>query len=1792
MADKQSIISNLMGPPSNKENRSASPASRAGRSSRPTSVLSMSTGLATPTTGRQHKLKQRFTVIKKLGKGTYGKVQLAINKETGQEVAIKTIKKTKIENEQDLQRVRREIQIMSSIEHPHIIHIYEVFENKDKIVLVMQYAPGGELYEYVSQAKLLDDSEARRIFRQIATAIYYCHENKICHRDLKLENILLDEKNNAKLADFGLSNVFDKRRQLRTFCGSPLYASPEIVQGSPYLGPEVDCWSLGVLLYTLVYGAMPFDGSNFKRLVKQICEASYFEPKQKSQASPLIRRLLCAESSNRATILDICSDAWVNGVSIPASPDRASIEQTEDASQVQQRSSHQNLLKVAKDMADLTPVRLDILMALAPTSPSILDSTREPLAPLRVEADNQPDQVKKPAPTLSVFDTSAMQVDEGRATSPIASYIVRDLDDDREAIEPDNEVRSAETACNPEEQCDHQMDAQEESFNEHILAQPTNEKSFNETTKLILDDKHSQPDESENKLESIKSSLADQKSQVEMEAVQPETTATMDHSIDLESEVSSSVNSARHIEEVKVATADHDQSDSGQKPTEPNIESTQMDVDQQSQPKEDSVLVKKSKEVQTTDNDLPLEKTAVQTEDKPKKVKKKVIVVKRRKKVVKKEKGGEATKDVEADGLSRRSSLDQATAKTPIKQKPGKVRIPDTFQSSDSEGSKPVPESSKSHTETRRPSALVIDVSQRLLQQGAAAYSPPITGSSGPQLPNARVSDKKDEFERRASLAAQQPERPVSRLLSQDGNTGPDESSAEPIEDGHWSHESKTPTADRAELLADETSDKFDPNEMERKLAECLEKLESVVAEQSARSPGSTLDAIRDDRSDSVETIKGELSPAPAECDITNRSSLSINLAQSGQRCKVSNKEEIVVEPENLDGSQSSLGSGKSLMGPAPITRSYKKVTFTKDGACVTETGKVYSTKSEDGTVRHIERKSKVTHYPPSVDESSGKGTQTEQREEEEVVVSEEDGGFAKSWKSNSRFHSSSSRSSQLKPFEKLIMPSSGAFQSNELIGDLFLTRNRSPHVYSQHTPLGRQDSNSSCSSGSTDIFDDIFDHWTGAISMFRRSSRPKFAFPTLDDQNLGEKSLFDRFRANRSRESSAEPGLASFFSGNSRCESAEPSSAHGDMFESRRAQRGHKNSRRGWRSKYDEIGSARAAHADPSGYESDVAGAPVWPRRANSSLGQRASSPAKNFTGEESGLGESFFGKEKVFNDDLFSELQQEHEQLRKTIADQHKQLWKGSTPSLLDGAPDTFGALPPLGLSSQRPRVGLGQMLHTSIKPLEGFEHRPRSCSGWSGNDGSSVPPHLRASVALDSSPKRTCDTSSSAEHLPPQPVRRSVSKSSFIADQLASVQLGGDKVRLNGSGADCQPASFIELKRTSSSSDRQQLVREGTALTSSASGLDSSFSNVWDPTANQATPLSQSSGQPACTGDFDSRIQNWLQNSATNLSISSGSLKSYSTNLSSSRLLANSRHLEMAEQQRASLLPPVAVQRSSSRTSSSQVNLANQIQVASLSRQGELMHEQHEQQVSRQLQCELSGSQTAISPNHSKLDELARASSSTSVSKSTIFSKSTSIRVASNTAEQINFDTSPGGPDSSTIEQPFMLQRGAPSTAPVGLDSERPGWGPNASLWRISDESGESSALEQTNSASSSLLEQLRSRGYRSMINQRLVSQGTSGIDPGSSATLSSCNIVEGSTRSVELSTNESHDKLASSSSQRITTLHQQVVTTSSSSTSTSASGGVTPSTQIRAPCGPSMDNSDKGKCLRWYICYYSA
>ncbi|KAJ1111151.1 hypothetical protein NDU88_008488 [Pleurodeles waltl] len=260
----------------------------------------------------KHSVKSRYQVMETLGRGTYGKVKKAVERSSGRVVAVKSIGKDKITDELDKVHLQREIEITALLKHEHIVQVYEVFENKDKIIIIMEYASNGELYDYVNNRHLISENEARGFFRQIVSAVHYCHKKGVVHRDLKLENILLDANLQVKLADFGLSTIYNKDQVLETFCGSPLYASPEIVNGLPYQGPEVDCWALGVLLYALVYGSMPFDNSNYRTLAEQISTGEYRKPPHLSGACGLIDWLLTVDSRYRATIEDVANHWWVN----------------------------------------------------------------------------------------------------------------------------------------------------------------------------------------------------------------------------------------------------------------------------------------------------------------------------------------------------------------------------------------------------------------------------------------------------------------------------------------------------------------------------------------------------------------------------------------------------------------------------------------------------------------------------------------------------------------------------------------------------------------------------------------------------------------------------------------------------------------------------------------------------------------------------------------------------------------------------------------------------------------------------------------------------------------------------------------------------------------------------------------------------------------------------------------------------------------------------------------------------------------------------------------------------------------------------------------------------------------------------------------------------------------------------------------------------------------------------------------------------------------------------------------
>ncbi|XP_069500772.1 MAP/microtubule affinity-regulating kinase 4 isoform X3 [Ambystoma mexicanum] len=202
---------------------------------------------------------------------------------------------------------------MKGLNHPNIVKLFEVIETEKTLYLVMEYASGGEVFDYLVSHGRMKEKEARAKFRQIVSAVHYCHQKNIVHRDLKAENLLLDADANIKIADFGFSNEFTLGSKLDTFCGSPPYAAPELFQGKKYDGPEVDIWSLGVILYTLVSGSLPFDGQNLKELRERVLRGKYRVPFYMStDCENILRRFLVLNPTKRCTLEQIMKDKWIN----------------------------------------------------------------------------------------------------------------------------------------------------------------------------------------------------------------------------------------------------------------------------------------------------------------------------------------------------------------------------------------------------------------------------------------------------------------------------------------------------------------------------------------------------------------------------------------------------------------------------------------------------------------------------------------------------------------------------------------------------------------------------------------------------------------------------------------------------------------------------------------------------------------------------------------------------------------------------------------------------------------------------------------------------------------------------------------------------------------------------------------------------------------------------------------------------------------------------------------------------------------------------------------------------------------------------------------------------------------------------------------------------------------------------------------------------------------------------------------------------------------------------------------
>uniref|UniRef100_A0A672INH6 non-specific serine/threonine protein kinase n=1 Tax=Salarias fasciatus TaxID=181472 RepID=A0A672INH6_SALFA len=252
-----------------------------------------------------------YEIERTIGKGNFAVVKLATHIITKAKVAIKIVDKTQLDDE-NLKKIFREVQIMKLLKHPHIIRLYQVMETERMIYLVTEYASGGEIFDHLVAHGRMAEKDARKKFKQIVAAVHFCHCRNIVHRDLKAENLLLDHNLNIKIADFGFSNLFSRGQLLKTWCGSPPYAAPELFEGKEYDGPKVDIWSLGVVLYVLVCGALPFDGSTLQNLRARVLSGKFRIPFfMSTDCEYLIRHMLVLEPSRRLTMEQICKNKWM-----------------------------------------------------------------------------------------------------------------------------------------------------------------------------------------------------------------------------------------------------------------------------------------------------------------------------------------------------------------------------------------------------------------------------------------------------------------------------------------------------------------------------------------------------------------------------------------------------------------------------------------------------------------------------------------------------------------------------------------------------------------------------------------------------------------------------------------------------------------------------------------------------------------------------------------------------------------------------------------------------------------------------------------------------------------------------------------------------------------------------------------------------------------------------------------------------------------------------------------------------------------------------------------------------------------------------------------------------------------------------------------------------------------------------------------------------------------------------------------------------------------------------------------
>ncbi|KAI8984603.1 kinase-like domain-containing protein, partial [Mycotypha africana] len=273
--------------------------------------------------GRKPTVFGPYLLLQTLGEGEFGKVKFGIEIKTGQEVAIKLIRKDSIDSTSRMTKVEREISVLRVLHHPNIVELFDVIETEKYIGIILQCATGGELFDYILAHRYLKEKDASRLFAQLISGVNYMHKKHIVHRDLKLENLLLDRHRNVLITDFGFANQFSSAHDdlMSTSCGSPCYAAPELVmnQQGLYVGPAVDIWSCGVILFAMLCGYLPYDDDpanpesyNINLLYKYILNTPLVFPDYISEeACDLMSLMLVPDPEKRCSMETIMAHPWL-----------------------------------------------------------------------------------------------------------------------------------------------------------------------------------------------------------------------------------------------------------------------------------------------------------------------------------------------------------------------------------------------------------------------------------------------------------------------------------------------------------------------------------------------------------------------------------------------------------------------------------------------------------------------------------------------------------------------------------------------------------------------------------------------------------------------------------------------------------------------------------------------------------------------------------------------------------------------------------------------------------------------------------------------------------------------------------------------------------------------------------------------------------------------------------------------------------------------------------------------------------------------------------------------------------------------------------------------------------------------------------------------------------------------------------------------------------------------------------------------------------------------------------------